>query len=286
MDRRQRVTAAMSPSGRTGVRIISVLSGKGGVGKSVIAFNLAERLAAGGVRVLLVDADFNCGNIHLLANTSSDYGVEEFGGGKLSLAEAVISYSSDLDILPSVRTGDVSSLHNVTAAARLAANLRQQASNYDLIVFDHSSGVSNPATVLASASDINIIVLIPELTSISDGYGLCKYLHKSNPSVECRLLLNRVNSNEEAQYVRTKLGAIMDRFLNWQPRFAGFFPEDKAVLRSIAAQCPIARLDGESSVFQQLNYLAAALISELVGVKPALGLQTVNNDAAIADIRG
>ncbi len=77
--------------------LISILSGKGGVGKSVVAFNLAENLASGGAKVLLVDADLGTGNIHVLANLNSEYGIREFADGRLSLAEAVLPFARNLD---------------------------------------------------------------------------------------------------------------------------------------------------------------------------------------------
>ncbi len=266
--------------------LISILSGKGGVGKSVVAFNLAESLSSGGAKVLLVDADLGTGNIHVLANLNSEYGIREFADGRLSLAEAVRPFAPNLDILTSAVTGPSGDLETVSGAIQIARQLRRQATGYDLVILDHGSGISDPATVLASASDLNVLLLVPELTSIADCYGLFKYLKKANSAVKCTLLLNRVQTEDESEYVRTKFSAVAERFLGAIPSFLGFVTEDDVIRKSIAGQRPAAAIDPESRAAIDLGAIARKLAGRFLRSQTTGPNQKININAAAADTRG
>lgn len=266
--------------------LISILSGKGGVGKSVVSFNLAVALVSEGARVLLVDADLGTGNLHVLANLNSDYGVREFADGRLSLVEAVRPFAPNLDILTSAVTGPAGELGTVGGAIQIAQQIRRQATSYDLVVLDHGSGISDPATVLASASDVNLLLLVPELTSISDSYGLFKYLKKANRAVRCALLLNRVQSEEESEYVRTKFLAVAERFLGEVPGFLGSLSEDGLIRKAIAGQRPAAAIDPEGRVVKDLGGIARKLAGQYLRSRSTGANQKININAAAADTRG
>jgi len=266
--------------------LVSILSGKGGVGKSVVAFNLAEIMASTGTRVLLVDADFAAGNIHVLGNLKAEYGIREFADGRLSLAEAVRPFAPNLDILASAVTGPSEVLGTVHGAMQTARLLRQQAAGYDLVILDHGSGVSDPATVLASASDLNLLLLVPELTSISDCYGLFKYLKKADPQVNCALLLNRVREEGESEYVRVKFGAVAERFLGTAPGFAGDLSESDLIRQSIARQRPVTAIDPEARVVKDLGAVARKIADQYLRPRPAGANPKINIHAAAADTRG
>jgi len=285
VNRIKKVLEASERSDYPRAQLVSILSGKGGVGKSVIAFNLAERAAAAGCRTLLIDADFYCGNLHILANVDPGEGLEVYIGQNKSLADATSAYNENLDILSRSDTGPLNGLNSVTEVARWAARLREDASGYDLVILDHSSGISETATVLASASDINLLVLVPELTSISDCYGLCKYLYQANQQLDCRLLLNRVNSEDEAEYLWSKFAAIAEQFLGQVPGLVGSLPEDKAVCRSVATQRSLAEISPQSPVAQALTELVDRLGDEPGPMTVGHPTTTINNEAALAEIR-
>ncbi len=268
----------------TGSQLVSVLSGKGGVGKSVLSFNLADRAAAIGQRVLLLDGDLCCGNLHILANVDPADGLDAYAAGQKTLAESTVSYSSRLDILARSATGPLATLDSVTTVARWAERLRRDATEYDLVIIDHSSGISDTATLLAAASDINLLVAVPELTSISDCYGLCKYLYGANQTITCRLLINRTESDAEADQVWTKFAAMTEQFLGRVPGLAGSIPETGDIRRSVAHQRSIAAFAPEAAVLQRLD----SIVGNLAAASSASATKTnsgINNLTASADIR-
>jgi flagellar biosynthesis protein FlhG len=271
-----------------GTQLISLLSGKGGVGKTVLAYNLAERFASAlGRRVLLVDADFGAGNVHILANAGCDYGIGHFLSGRLSLKEAVTSVRDGFDILASTWYGPVVDRSDTFAWAGLVRQLREESGHYDVVLFDHSSAMSEAAGVIAHGSDVNLLVIVPELTSLANGYGLLKTLVDINRDIDCRLLINRTESAEEAEYVTTKFLAMAERFLGVVPAVAGFLTEDDIYRRSIAAQKSICAVNGEAPAVQALTALCQRLAGNIVDSSSRpnpLTEKQINKKAAAADM--
>jgi flagellar biosynthesis protein FlhG len=269
-------------------QIISVLSGKGGVGKSIITLNLGDALARYGKRTLLVDADSGAGDLHVLANIRADFGVAQFTGDELSLREAVSHVRDGLDLL-AASNGDTVGLRDSGSAARFVSKLRTEASGYDFVLLDQGSGLNGAAVVMANASDFNILTLIPELTSIADCYGLYKHLLDANREVDCRLLLNRVESAEEGEYIRDKFIAMADRFLGQVPGYLGQIPEDRTVRSAVGSQVTVFQQDISSSAAQAFGHLADLLANRPVRERadePGITRETISKTLAAADTRG
>ena len=265
-------------------RLISVLSGKGGVGKSVIAFNLANELARQGAKVLLVDADFGCGNQHLLANVAAEFGIGEYASNQLTLREASITLTSGVDLLAATWHETLGEDRNIRFTAQLLQRLRADARAYDFMLMDHSSGRSNQTAMMAHASDLVILIAIPELTSLSDAYGLYKHLLSLGDSVDCGLVVNRAQNDDEAQYIAQKFDALTERFLGNSISVLATIPEDETVRKAIAAQSPIAKLNSQSSACQALTRFATVLLQASDFENSSL--RTIRKDSATADTRG
>lgn len=287
MNRLRMINRADPGRTRATTKLVSLLSGKGGVGKTILGFNLAERMASSGRRVLLVDADFTTGNQHILANVACDLGIGEYAYRGLTLEETITSVSDRLDLLPSIRPPEASERIGGCAAAILVERLRSDSSAYDAVVLDHSSGVSESATVMAHASDINLLVVIPELTSISDCYGLFKSLLAANRSIDCRLLINRAESGDEATYIHQKFVALTEKFLEQRLGYLGYLLEDKSYRQSVAAQAPMASLEPDSAAVRALTQLTEKLAAALglpPGPVPKIVGKAINNYRTTAEI--
>jgi flagellar biosynthesis protein FlhG len=271
-------------------KVLSVLSGKGGVGKSIIAFNLADQLAAKGNRVLLVDADFACGNLHILSNAPARSGVNEYLTAQLSLQDAITPVCSGVSLLAANWNDDLADHRDVIVTAKFVNALREDAADqFDLIIMDHASGRSKQAAALAHASDLNLMVVIPELTSLTDAYGLFKFLAELNRNFPCGLVINRTQSEEEVSYIRNRFPELARRFLGTQPLFFGAITEHESVRRSVAAQASLSFVAADAAPARELAAIANVLSDMLLGAPS--GSRTnpfsqINKSSATADIRG
>ena len=145
---------------------------------------------------------------------------------------------------------------------------------------------SNPvATVFAGASDANLLIMVPELTSISDCYGLYKYLRQTDRAIDCRVLLNRMESSAEAEYLWARFAAVIEQFMGETPRRAGLILEDEAVRRSVAEQRPISGIAAESNVLQALDDIVRDLRTASEVAAANNQPKTINVMTAPADIR-
>lgn len=269
-------------------KVVSIISGKGGVGKSVLAFNFAECLASLNGRILLVDADLNFGNLHIFANAKCDFGFKEFYNRELSLKEAVTKLDYGFDLLPSLNISPDFVIDKANDIADLMNRLRIEGAHYDLILIDHSSGLSKLAAITAYASDINLIVMVPELTSISDCYGLFKYLMDADAVIDCRLLINRTESKDEGKYIFSKFCAISERFIEITPSLFGFISEDEAVQKSLAAQKSLSSLNKKTKAGAEIMALASKLLDNKLLQKnynENLKSEIINKTAQMADIK-
>lgn len=271
-----------------GTRLVSLLSGKGGVGKSVLTYNLAERLAYRGNRVLMVDLDVYCGNLHILANVAYRYGVGQVITGDLSLKEAATSLGDNLDLLAADGLGWPENISSAKAAALLATRFRNDGQQYDLILIDHSSGKCQSSTVIAAASDINVLVVVPELTSIADACGLYKHLLTTDRSLDCSLLINRAENDSEAEYIHQKFCALTERFYGRPPRYLGHLLEAASIRRSVATQMPLFSTEGTETALADLEKIVNQLVSDSVSDRPPVTESAeiaINSSPATADTR-
>jgi flagellar biosynthesis protein FlhG len=266
--------------------IISLISGKGGVGKSILTFNLGERLASRGFRTLLVDGDISCGNLHVLSNTNGLGSFDQFATGGLGLEDAVESCGEGLDLLPSSGDMTAEEMLGVTSGSTLLEFLRMQAVGYDFVLIDHASGTSEFARSIAVCSDLAMIVLVPELTSIADAYGLYKHLVSIERTVDAQLVVNRAEEAGEADYIVTKFQELTRQFVGHAPATLGYVSEDSSVRRAIASQQAIAAVDADSRAVQNLNSISEQLIQWSSDERAIIPLTRTNNQTAQADIRG
>jgi flagellar biosynthesis protein FlhG len=263
-------------------RLYAIASGKGGVGKSVIAFNLAQFLSQAN-RVLLLDGDFLMGNLHLLANIAPAHGWQNLCIGGVTMPEAVKPINDNLDLLASIGGRSDELLPEIKNLASSLGGLRKQAEKYDFVVIDTASGILPHTNLILNAVDEVVLVTTPELTSISDCYALYKILISNDENLLASLLVNREDQKEEAEYIYRKFVTITDQFLGRSPAFFGQLGNDTTVVDSIASQKGLADFAPNSRIAGQFATLAASLSG---AETPAdFNLETINYSPPGADIK-
>jgi len=274
-------------AGESSPIVVAVLSGKGGVGKSVIAYNVAAIIAHGGHRCLIIDCDWNFGNQHILANivpriTLTDL-IHDVGTHKYAA-----EINERLHLIAAPSAGETVEPYNNENFARFLGGMKEQLGDYDYIILDTPSGVIDIIALAAGASDFNLIIANPELTSIADTYGLFKYLIHSNSRISAHILLNRVDCEEDYRYVYEKLTFLTQRFLDRIPFDAGYLLDDRHVIESVAKQKSLIEIYPDSAAVRHLSKLCKILTGQ--GVFGGMHKETteranINKEITLADIK-
>ncbi|MGI9859984.1 MinD/ParA family protein [Moorella naiadis] len=238
-------------------RVITIASGKGGVGKTNITVNLGLILARQGRRTLLFDADLGLANLDILLGLLPHHTITEVIAGQRDLAEVVVQGPQGLLLVPGA-TG-IQELADLDAAARdrLIADLDALAQEVDVLLVDSGAGISRTVLAFAAAAGETIVVATPEPTSITDAYGLLKALHRLG--VKPRLLVNRAATPGEGQQAAGRLQETCRRFLQLELPLLGIIPEDRHVGEAVRSQQPFSELYPRCPATRALEAAAAGM---------------------------
>ncbi len=218
---------------------LAVTSGKGGVGKTSLAVNLALALAQMGQRTCLVDGDLGLANVDVLLNLHPRHTLRDVLIHGLTLDEAVVQGPVGLQVIPAA--SGVEALANLDAAHRatLVARLQRRPGHADLTILDTGAGLSRTVVALTLAADEIFLVTTPEPTAITDAYAMLKILTQRRAEVSVRLLVNLVEHAAQAREVHGHIERIAQRFLKRDVPLAGWIPRDACVERAVCEQRPL-----------------------------------------------
>jgi flagellar biosynthesis protein FlhG len=237
-DRPSEQEAAMPPTaqGSPCTKVITVTSGKGGVGKTNVVANLGVGLARAGKRVLVLDADLGLGNIDVLLGLVPRYTLEQVLSGSHHLSDIIIEGPAGIHVLPAG-----SGLPRLTSLTDLQQLILQSeleivADRAEVLLIDTGAGVSPNVTYFASAAQETIVIISPEPTSLTDAYALIKVLCRDHRERRFHVLVNMVKSQREATQTFRKLDVAAERFLNVSLEYLGFIPLDDYLPMAVVEQ--------------------------------------------------
>ncbi len=246
---------------RPHVRTVVVASGKGGVGKSNLAANLAVALGERGARVLLVDADFSQANLDLLLGVHPRFDVQHLLAGEKAPEDIVVAGPRNVRLVPAASgVPDLAELDDVRREIVLRA-LSQLEAGSDLVLIDTASGVGRSVTELCLAADDVVVVTTPEMPAYSDAYGLIKLLQQRGITRPPHLLVNMAGSAEEAEETAHRIRLVARRFLRLDVDSWGQVPFDPSVARAVRRQEPVVSAFPQSPASLAYRALAASLWS-------------------------
>lgn len=247
---------------RMTARCVTVTGGKGGVGKSSVAANLAATLAKRGLRVLCCDLDFALGNLNVLLGIEPTRNVEDYFDGLEDLRSCITRDSGGFDLLPA-GSGTRELARPVRARREaLFADLAELSTDYDWIVLDTAAGIGSDVLEACLLADRTVLVTGPEPTALTDAYGLLKALdglagERGLSLSTPELFINRVAGPEAAEAIASRLSRVAERFLSRAPRLAGWCPDSREVAQASHGQRPFVEVRPSALATRAIERLAA-----------------------------
>jgi flagellar biosynthesis protein FlhG len=252
-------------------RVIAVASGKGGVGKSNFATNLAIQMRKLGKRVVIIDADFGLANVEILLGVSPKYTVADVLDGKVDIEQALTT--GPLGCMFLSGGSGIASLTDLTDGQilRLTDGFLRLDALSDCIIIDTRAGISNVViNFIKAAADI-IIVTTPDPTAIADAYELMKSVKAAMPEMEeLQVVINCAMSDMEAQDVFDKLNGVSSRFLGIKLSLLGSIPYDVYLVRAVRKQQPVSILYPYTESTNRFSRICAKLLEMQVGKKNSI----------------
>lgn len=243
-------------------RVITVASGKGGVGKTQMAVNLASVLSRIGQRVLLIDGDLGLANINVLLGLSPDYNAGHLLDGSQPFARVVATYRDLFDLLPAGSALCHLAEMDMPDQVRFMERLELYKRPYDIIILDACGGIGGNVRLTLSMADETLVVMQPETTSLTDAYALVKVAAKTGCRGPFNVVVNQVRVAEEAREMYACLEAASRSFLGIEVGYAGYVYRDRAVERSTREQVPFVESFPGSPAAKCVEALARRVLGE------------------------
>jgi flagellar biosynthesis protein FlhG len=252
------------------VRVISVTSGKGGVGKTNIAANLAVTLQKAGHQVMVLDGDFGLANMNIVMGVDAKHTLYDVISGEKEMNDVILQGPHGVRLIPA--SSGIFKMTQLSTAEKTILIERLEATPlpFDILLIDTGAGINSDVAYLNAAATEVIVVATPEPTSLTDAYALMKVMSQDYRVKRFKLLVNMVDSPKEAFGVYNNLMTVADRFLNIQIEYLGHVLDDKKVSQSVISRKVITEAYPESPASKCIELVAKTLLespakSELTG---------------------
>ena len=224
-------------------RVITVTSGKGGVGKTSLSVNLALQMQQEGKKVVILDADFGLANVEIMFGIRPQYNLADLIYNGKSIEEIITQGPNGVGFISG--GSGVQDLVNLDKEKlqKLIAKLVKLDSLYDVIIIDTGAGIADSVIEFVLSSPEVLLVVTPEPTSITDAYSLLKAVNRkkefNREQKSIKVVANRVSGEEEATEIFDKISVVVSKFLNIQLEYLGYIPTDKQLTNAVVEQKPV-----------------------------------------------
>lgn len=246
-------------------RVITVTSGKGGVGKSNMAVNLALHFTSQGKKVIIFDADFGLANVEVMFGTVPKYNLSDVLYGNMRVEDIVTPGPNGIGFVSG--GSGVTTLNNLSDSQlrRISTSLSSLDSLCDILIVDTGAGVGNQVMDFVLASPEVILVSTPEPSSITDSYALLKAMYK-NPGfmadTRVYLVANKVDSEIEGRAVYDKMNQVVTKFLSGHVEYLGMIPQDNNLEKCVRAQQVVSKVLPQSKSAKAFGEICNKLLCD------------------------
>lgn len=240
-------------------RIIAITSGKGGVGKTNMAVNMAIAYAQQGKKVILIDGDLGMANVNVLLNVVPQYNLMQVINHQKTMQEIILDTEVGIKFIAGAN--GFSKIANLSVdELDYFAKQFIQLGNADIIIIDTGAGIANNVLQFVAAADEVYVVTTPEPTAITDAYGMIKIITTElvDREINIKLLVNRVHSAEEGKKISDRIITI-GQFLNYKVDYIGFVYDDPVVSASVIRQKPFMIVNPTSKPAQCIKHIVGRI---------------------------
>lgn len=242
-------------------KIITVTSGKGGVGKSNFVVNLAISLQNKGKKVLIFDADLGMGNDDVLMGLYPKNNIFDIIYSNLEIKDVIIEGTNGVSLIPAGSA--LSKAQELEESEkRLFLEKLESLDEYDYILMDTGAGVNKDVLSFIAASEELIIITTPEPTSLTDGYSLIKATDHFKLKSKAKIIVNKAFTKEEGEETYNKFDRAVRRFLNIEIEYLGCILEDRKLVQSVRQQKPFIILYPNCDAARDIESIAMKLMGQ------------------------
>jgi flagellar biosynthesis protein FlhG len=249
-------------------RVIAVTSGKGGVGKSNTAINLAIQFRRMEKRVVILDADFGLANIEIMFGAVPKYNLYDLIYQGKSIKDIITWGPMDVGFISG--GSGIAGMSNLNREYLnyIIQNLSELDTLTDVIIVDTGAGISDAVLEFLVSSGEILLVTTPEPTSITDSYSLLKALNRHSrfkmDSTQVKVLANRVDNEEEGTDLFLKLNAVVTKYLKIPITYLGSVPRDEQLSKAVMQQSPISMQNPNAKSAKAFEEIAMKLMDKEV----------------------
>lgn len=260
------IKAKNQMSGKPAARVITVTSGKGGVGKSNTAINLAVQLKKEGKKVVILDADFGLANIEIMFGAVPKYNLGDLINKGKSIREIITWGPMEVGFISG--GSGISGLANMdkNSLKYVIQNLSELDEIADVIIIDTGAGIADAVMEFLIASGEILLVTTPEPTSITDSYSVIKALHMhphfSKEECKVKVITNRVEKEADGIALFQKFNNVVEKYLDVPISFLGAVPQDTQLVQAVMQQMPISIQNPKAKSAQAYEKIAARLLEK------------------------